>query len=127
VSCELVLVSIVMNIARYAGCFYIVPILVAPHLGRQTKQAIVKKSYIRRLVDEYMGHMSAGGTALCPSMFITDVAPTNVAPYIHRCHVTNKYILNSSVPMNVLCCVRQQYIHRCAHRLIDEFNVYSLV
>jgi hypothetical protein len=31
--------------------------------------------------------------ALCPGIFIGDVSPTNVAPYILRCHITNEYIV----------------------------------
>jgi hypothetical protein len=32
--------------------------------------------------------------------------PMNVAPYIRRYHVTDEYLLNSSVPMNTLGYVR---------------------
>jgi hypothetical protein len=67
VSCELILVSILVKYAGYAGSIYIVPSLEAPRLGRQPKQAVVKKiSYIRRL----MGHESAGGVAQGPLIFI---------------------------------------------------------
>jgi hypothetical protein len=30
---------------------------------------------------------------LCPGIFVDDVSPTNVTPYIRRCHVTDKYIV----------------------------------
>jgi hypothetical protein len=42
-SCELILVSIVMNCAGYAWYYYIVPVLEAPHSERQPKPVVVKK------------------------------------------------------------------------------------
>jgi hypothetical protein len=96
--------------------------------GEADKTGSSKKiSYIHRLTDKYMGpHVRGGGgpgalyihwltdeyMSPCvrppppppapPHIFIGDVAPTNVAPYIHRCYTTDKYNLNSSVPMNNL-------------------------
>jgi hypothetical protein len=72
-------------------------------------------------------HIIPGAMALCPSTFVGDVEPMNVSPYICRCHVTNEYILNSSVLTNTLSYVRQRYIHRRIHQLTDEFNGYSSV
>jgi hypothetical protein len=45
--------------------------------------------------------------------FVGDVPLTNVAPYLHRCHVTNEYNLNSSVLTNTLGYVHQRYVRRC--------------
>jgi hypothetical protein len=66
-------------------------------------------------------------TALCPSTFIGDVAPTNVAPYIRRCYITDENILNLSVPMNKLSYIHRCYIRQCIYRLTDEFMLYSSV
>jgi hypothetical protein len=106
------------------------------------------KGYIHRLADKYIGHASArprgpiyssvtnkymvphispGTVAPRPSMFVDDVEPMNVGSYIHRCHVTNEYILNSSVLMNTLGYIYQQYIHRRGHRLTGEFKLYLSV
>jgi hypothetical protein len=62
-----------------------------------------------------------------PGIFVGDVSPMNVTPYIHRCDVTDEYIVNSSVLTNTLGYVHWSYVHRCIHRLSDEFIVYSLV
>jgi hypothetical protein len=59
------------------------------------------------------------------SIFISDVAPTNVAPYIHRCHVTAEYILNLSVPTNKFGYICPRYIYRRIRRLTEEFMLYS--
>jgi hypothetical protein len=60
-------------------------------------------------------------------IFIGDVGPMNVDPYIHRCHVTNEYILNSLVPMNTYDYVRRRYVCWYIRQLIDEFILYSSV
>jgi hypothetical protein len=67
-------------------------------------------------------HIIHGTAAPRPNMFVDDVEPMNVGSYIRRCHVTNEYILNSSVLMNTL-----GYIHRRGHRLTDEFKLYLSV
>jgi hypothetical protein len=75
VSCELVLVLIVVNYAGYTWSIYIMPVLEAPCMRRQPKQPVEKinkknyyihriideyKSYIRCLADKYMNHGSVG-------------------------------------------------------------------
>jgi hypothetical protein len=55
------------------------------------------------LTDEYMvPRISPGAAAQRPSTFIGDVKLMNVTPYICWCHITDEYILNSSVPTNTL-------------------------
>jgi hypothetical protein len=46
----------------------------------------------------------------------------NVAPYIRWCHITNEYILNSSVPTNKL-----GYVRRRIRWLTDKFMLYLSV
>jgi hypothetical protein len=65
--------------------------------------------------------------ASCPSIFVGDVAPMNVASYVCRCHVTDEYILNSSVLKNKLGYVRRRYIRRHIDWLTDEFILYASV
>jgi hypothetical protein len=72
--------------------------------------------------------VTRGVTAILrPNIFIGDPAPTNIAPYIPQCHITDKYILNLSVPTNKLNYVCRRYIHRRIHWLTDEFMLYSSV
>jgi hypothetical protein len=80
------------------------------------------------MTDEYVVPcVSPGAAAPRPSAFISDVEPMNVAPYICRCHITDKCIVNSSVLMKMLGYVRRPYIYRPVHQLADEFAVYSLI
>jgi hypothetical protein len=55
--------------------------------------------------------LSLGAMALRPSMFIGDVEPMIISLYICQCHATNEYILNLSVPMNMMGYIRWRYIH----------------
>jgi hypothetical protein len=71
-----------------------------------------------------MGHVAVTPG---PSMFIGDVEPTNVPPYIHRCHITNGHILYSSVLTNICSYIYQPYICRSVHWLTDQFIIYSSV
>jgi hypothetical protein len=68
--------------------------------------------YIHRLTDEYR----------VPRVSPRAAAPHPVASYMHRCRIIDKYILNSSVPMNIL-----DYVHQCIRQLTDKFMVYSSV
>jgi hypothetical protein len=78
ISCELVLLSIVMNYIGYVLLYvvcYILLILEAPHLGEVAKTGSSKKikiltdeynrlcSSVHRLADEYKGHASSARAA----------------------------------------------------------------
>jgi hypothetical protein len=74
--------------------------------------------------DEYMGPHVRPGAAPLPHIFVGDMAPTNVAPYIHRCHVTDEYNLNSSVPTNTLGYICQRYVHQCIRQLTSVIVIF---
>jgi hypothetical protein len=64
------------------------------------------------------------GCGPLPHIFVGDVAPMNVAPYIHRCHIINEYNLNSSVLTNTLGYVHRRYVRRYIYWLTDKFILY---
>jgi hypothetical protein len=88
VSCERVLVSIVMKCAGYAGSIYIVHVLEALHQGEAAKIDSSKKYYFHRLADEYIGHTSVGGAAPRSHIFVgahaSDTGLRPRASYIRR-------------------------------------------
>jgi hypothetical protein len=74
ISCELVLLSIVVNYIGYVFLYVVCCILLvleAPRPGRQPKQVVVKNPYIHHLADEYKGHASAAGATLEPHIFVS--------------------------------------------------------
>jgi hypothetical protein len=80
----------------------------------------LKAQYIHQLVP----CVSPGAAAPCPSMFVGDVEPMNVARYICQCHIIDECILYLLIPMNTLGYIRRLYIHRCVHRLADKFTLF---
>jgi hypothetical protein len=85
-------------------------------------------AYIYWLTDEYMRpHVRPGATAPSLHIFVGDVAPMSVAPYICQCHVTEEYNLKLSAAMNTLGYARWRYLHQCIHWLIDDFMLYLSV
>jgi hypothetical protein len=71
----------------------------------------IRALFIGRLADEYIGphvrggggpgaldirrlraHRQTRGHGPLPRLIYSYVTPTNVAPYIHRCHVTDEYL-----------------------------------
>jgi hypothetical protein len=77
----------------YVPVYAVKPVLEAPHLGSQPKQALYKKIlYIPQLTEERMD--MRGG-----SIFISDVLPTNIFLY-------------SSVPRNIKNYIHRRYIPR---------------
>jgi hypothetical protein len=84
--CEVVLVSIIVNCAVPAGCYYIVALLEAPRPRRQPKQSVVKKLYIRQLADEYMNHALA-----------TEAAPRSIYSLVAHPYI----FVGGTLPMNI--------------------------
>jgi hypothetical protein len=47
---------------------------------------------------------------LLPGIFISDMSPMNITPYIHQCHITNGYIVKF-VGTNEYLGLRSSEIH----------------
>jgi hypothetical protein len=115
------------NICRltneYKGYIHL---LAVEYMGNVSTRAWPWAPYIRWLNDEYrVPCVSPRAAAPHPSMFVGDVASTNVAPYNIRCHITDEFKINSSVPMNMLGYICRR-IHRLTHKFmyIHQFHYY---